>query len=367
MKLRAGDWVEVRSKEEILQTLDKQGQLEHVPFMPQMFKFCGQRFKVYKSAHKTCDTVNPIRSLRVADAVHLDLRCDGEAYGGCQAGCLIFWKTAWLKHVEENGQSTFPCSDLIGQHQVSHTGNCTEEDVWRGTLKGATDAGAESRYQCQATQVPYYGRVLPWWDVRQYVEDYRSGNAGAMRMLRGGLYATYASVVQAGIGLGPLLTWIYDIVQGLWGGIPWPRRSGKISVGQPTPTQILNLQAGELVRVKSHKDILATLDTEARNRGLMWDRDMVPFCDGVYRVKTRVSKFVDEKSGLLISMKTPAVILEDVWCGARYSDCRMYCPRSIYSWWREIWLERISGHSVNAQSNTEPVCKSGIGGREELR
>jgi hypothetical protein len=359
MKLRAGDWVEVRSKEEILRTLDKQGQLEHVPFMPQMFKYCGQRFKVYKSAHKTCDTVNPIRSLRVTDAVHLDVRCDGGSYGGCQAGCLIFWKTAWLKPVEEDIQSPSLGQATAGQIRLPHSGTCTEEDVWKGTRQDTTDAGAEIQYRCQATQVPRYGEMLPWWDVRQYVEDYRSGNAGLMQMLRGGLFATYASLVQAGIGLGPFLSWAYDLVQRLWGGIPWPRRSGKIPAGQSTPTQVLDLQPGELVRVKSYKDILATLDTNTRNRGLMWDRDMVPFCNGVSRVKTRLSRFVDEKSGMLVTMKTPAVILEDVWCRARYSDCRMYCPRSIYSWWREIWLERIPVQSDNARSDEEAVCKFG--------
>jgi len=133
--LRAGDWVEVKSKEEILVTLDKKGQLEKLPFMPQMFQYCGKRFKVYKSAHKTCDTVNPIRSLRVADVVHLDLRCDGEAYGGCQAGCLIFWKTAWLKRVEESGQSASRSSDTVELRKVSKIGNCTEEDIWKGTRK----------------------------------------------------------------------------------------------------------------------------------------------------------------------------------------------------------------------------------------
>jgi hypothetical protein len=35
------------------------------------------------------------------------------------------------------------------------------------------------------------------------------------------------------------------------------------------------------------------------------------------------------------------VILENVWCQSRYSTCRMLCPRSIYSWWREVWLERV--------------------------
>ena len=38
MALRASDWVEIRSKEEILQTLDKNGRLENLPFTPQMFQ-----------------------------------------------------------------------------------------------------------------------------------------------------------------------------------------------------------------------------------------------------------------------------------------------------------------------------------------
>lgn len=341
MKFHVGDWVKVRSKDEILRTLDAQGRLDQVPFMPQMFKYCDQRLKVYKSAHKTCDTVNPIRGLRVADAVHLDLRCDGEAYGGCQAGCLIFWKTAWLKPAEEGGPFGSGAADTERTVGPSTRG-CTEDAVWKGTRVEAPHAGAEVRYRCQATQVPHYGPTLAWWDVRQYIEDYASGNVGIMRMFRGGVFATYASLVQAGIGVGPFLSWLYDVVQSLWGGIPWPRRSGKISAGQPTPTITLNLQPGELVRVKSYKDILATLDTDTRNRGLMWDRDMVPYCGGVYRVRDRLSTFVDEKTGKLLTMKTPAVILETVWCGARYSDCRMYCPRSIYSWWREIWLERVA-------------------------
>ena len=357
MKLKAGDWVEVKSKEEILATLDKNGQLENLPFMPQMFQYCGKRFQVYKRAHKTCDTVNPVRSLRIHNTVHLETRCNGEAYGGCQAACLIFWKTAWLKPVREQRDI-----NQVGYegHVVARQENlCTETDVWRGICVQSENRDAEVRYVCQATQVPHIGHYLPWWDFRQYVEDYISGNVSAMRMLKGGLFATYASLIQAGIGLGPILSWIYDVVQTLLRGIPWPRRSGKIPAGESTPAKALNLQPGELVRVKPYKDILATLDTDARNRGLMWDREMVPFCGGEYRVKTRLARFVDEKSGKLIAMKTPAILLEDVWCGARYSDCRMYCPRSIYPWWREIWLERIPDHSGNAQSNEGVICKPG--------
>src|SRR5882724_289016 len=71
-KLKAGDWVEVRSKEEILRTLDAEGRLDGMPFMPEMFAFCGKRFQVYKRAHKTCDTAYPVRGRRVNNAVHLE-------------------------------------------------------------------------------------------------------------------------------------------------------------------------------------------------------------------------------------------------------------------------------------------------------
>ena len=100
MKSRAGDWVEVLSKEEILGTLDKNGRLDELPFMPQMFKYCGQRFRIYKTAYKTCDRRGHYTGRRLRDGYHLNLRCDGLAYGGCLAGCLIFWKSAWLKPVD---------------------------------------------------------------------------------------------------------------------------------------------------------------------------------------------------------------------------------------------------------------------------
>jgi hypothetical protein len=87
-------------------------------------------------------------------------------------------------------------------------------------------------------------------------------------------------------------------------------------------------------------------DTHNKNRGLYFDAELVPYCGKTFRVRSRISRFVYEKTGHLSKLKTPAVILEDVWCKARYSDCRMHCPRSIYPWWREIWLERVADNAT---------------------
>ena len=53
LDLRVGDTVEVKSREEIFATLDSRGALEALPFMPEMLKYCGQQYKVYKRADKT--------------------------------------------------------------------------------------------------------------------------------------------------------------------------------------------------------------------------------------------------------------------------------------------------------------------------
>jgi hypothetical protein len=340
-KLRADDWVEVRSKEEILRTLDRKGRLEELPFMPQMFEYCGKRFKVYKRAHKTCDTVTNTDGRWLPNGVHLDLRCDGNAYGGCQAACLIFWKEAWLKPVDRSGIPAMISPELRNQSPDGY--QCTEEDVYRAT--GALDPPpiGEIKYTCQATELPRFTKLLPWWDIRQYVEDYTSGNASLGRLTRGFIYLAYWHIAQAKRErLGYVSRLTYDFFQRLWGGIPFPRWKGRIPPEHSTPTISLNLQPGELVRVKSYKEILATLDRANMNKGMAFDAELVPYCGGVYRVKARVHTFIDEQSGKMRSLKTPAVILEDVFCRSRYSNCKMFCPRSIYSWWREIWLERVS-------------------------
>jgi len=55
--LRIGEVVEVRSHAEILATLDERGELDSLPFMPEMLQFCGQRYTVAKRASKLCDTI----------------------------------------------------------------------------------------------------------------------------------------------------------------------------------------------------------------------------------------------------------------------------------------------------------------------
>jgi len=339
-----GEWVEVLSKQEILATLDANGMLEGMPFMPEMSKSCGQRFRVYKVAHKTCDYVNPypFRLRRLERTIHLDTRCDGDAHGGCQAGCLLYWKEAWVKRVESGDRRASPPAMELSQEAANVAPRCDESALKRATVRNSAD-GNGIRYVCQATQVPQATSPLAWWDVRQYVQDFRSGNVGLDRILQAFVYSTYYNLSEAGLGLGRPMRWLYDTFCWIWGGSRWPRTPGRIPAGQHTPAASLNLQPGETVRVKSHEQILATVTTMHRNRGMFWDAELVPYCGGEYKVLKRVTKIIDERTGEMLEMKTPSIILDSVVCQARYSDCRLLCPRAMYPYWREIWLERTDG------------------------
>jgi hypothetical protein len=340
-KLRAGDWVEVLSKEEILRTLDERGCLDGMPFMPEMFDHCGRRFQVGASAHKTCDTIGGSGGRRLPATVHLTgARCGGQAHGGCQAECLLFWKAAWLKQVDGAGTTAPPAGPGRG---------CTEADVVAATR--GPDGGHGPTYVCQATEVVRATTPLHWWDMRQYVEDWTAGNVDLRSIGVGVAYAAAATVIHAARKrprVQAALIAAYDRVQSLRGGRPYPRKTGTIPAGQKTPSCQLDLQPGELVRVRPHREILETLDTNNKNRGLYFDAEHTRYCDQTFRVRSRVSRIVDEKTGAMLVLKAGSVVLDGVVCQARHSDRRMFCPRAVYPYWKEIWLERAAPPVVAA-------------------
>ncbi|MBM4197400.1 MAG: hypothetical protein FJ197_09980 [Gammaproteobacteria bacterium] len=330
MGLKAGDWVEIRSREEILTTLDAQGSLEGMPFMPEMLRHCGRRLQVFKRAHKTCDTAEKTGGRSVPDTVHLaGVRCDGSTHGGCQAGCMIFWKSAWLRRVE-------PPRDTPSQRVG---GDGAVPDVVRRGAYYSGEGGPEDsiRWRCQANELFRASSPLPWWDMRQYVEDLVSRNIGPAALLRGASFSIFRRLIEIGIGYR-ILVGLYDGFARLVGISSFPLALGS---QKPTPTLELGLQPGEWVRVKPWQEILATLDANNRNRGLFFDVEATKFCGRTFRVLSRVTRILDERTGEMLNFKNPCIVLEQVWCGGEMSKHRVFCPRAIYPYFREIWLERV--------------------------
>jgi hypothetical protein len=354
-RLRAGDWVEVRSREEILATLDARGRLEFLPFMPEMFQYCGRRFRVFRRAHKTCDTVNRTGGRRLTDGVHLeDVRCDGRGHGGCQAACLIFWKEAWLKGVSPPSRlrslMSRTSSNRDGAHREAARGACTEKAVEAAAMAPGSPS-EDPTYVCQATALPSFTTLLPWWDFRQYVEDYVAGNVTIPEMLKGVVNVNYVSLVQMsnrrGLRLGPGLVRLYDRFQSLVGGVPFPEKSGTRKPGEATADRPFHVKAGDLVRVKSYPEVLETLDAKNKHRGMYFGSEEVPYCGKTFKIRAVVRRIIHEQTGKMVNLRGNNVILDGAWCGARYSDRRMFCPRAIFPIWREQWLESAAGTSAS--------------------
>ena len=333
LDLRAGDVVEVRSLEEILASLDDNGEFENLPFMPEMVKYCGQRLTVYKVAHKLCDTVSKSGMHRMKNAVHLTgARCDGSGHGGCQAACLMFWKTAWLKKPDA----------ASGTELLAAPASAPTPPLLAAASRRQPDDDGAERYRCQATeQLRAAPEQLPKRAVRQYVDDIRSGNASVAWVVRCFLVAVWDDL-RARIAhvLPKRMAFIgrqFGAVQGN---------------AVQTPTGSLDLQPGELVRIKSREEIRRTLNERSLNRGLGFDPEMARFCGREARVARHIDHIIDETSGRMRTMKQPCVVLENVVCEGAYNA---NCPRAITPYWREIWLERVDDASPSATATAEAL------------
>jgi hypothetical protein len=311
-RLRRGDVVEVRSAREILDTLDEDGMLEAVPFMPEMVPYCGRRFTVERRTEKLCDTIsNTLQSRRLPDAVLLDdLRCDGSAHGGCQAACRFYWKEAWLRPIDPAQPAEVSSANDDGAVKaLRERAERNSHDIVDG----------DPRYRCQATEMVAASVNLSTTDPRPYLRELTSGNV-TLRTF--GRVMGRAAVMQPLHHLGRL-----------------PTFTGDSPKSPKTPP--LDLQPGEWVRVKSQEEIRKTLTDKGANRGLWIDREMLAFCGKVFRVRARINRIVDERTGKMIELASDCIALEGGVCSGELSTGRWFCPRAIYSYWRECWLERV--------------------------
>jgi hypothetical protein len=311
--LRPGDVVAVRSAAEILATLDSEGALDNMPFMPEMARLAGQRFTVSRRVDKICDTIAATGSRRMRDTVYLeDLRCDGSGHGGCQAGCRLYFKEAWLRRPDEppaadsGGEAAAELERLaITGTRPVHDGSAEAADLWR----------------CQATEAFKSSEPLKTSNLAQYWRELRNGNFGPVRFV--GLLAR-AFIMELADRLGLLK--------------PLPLRGPGTHAA---PAEPLDIQPGELVRVRSADEIEATLDETGHNRRLSFDREMLPYCGRTLRVKDRVDRIIEDKTGRMLKIPKDSLILEGAVCSGQRSAGRWFCPRQIYPFWREAWVQRI--------------------------
>ncbi|MBS1806285.1 MAG: hypothetical protein JST28_23325 [Acidobacteria bacterium] len=320
LDLHAGELVEIRPWEEILATLDSRGELDSLPFMPEMQSLCGRKARVHRRVDKIFDWITMSGLRRMRNTVILDgLRCDGGYHETCQADCPILWKEAWLRRasakldvVRSTGSSATPPLDLR-----------------QFTTRIDADT-SETRFVCQLSRLPQATTPTPWNSPRNLLRELSSGN----------------------VRFGPFLTFIsifaFNAVQKRSGGACFPILGHSQSAR--TPHEVLNIQPGELVRIRTKREIEETLNAQFKNRGLWFDKEMTRFCGGIYKVRARVDRQIDERTGKMVIINTPCITLEGVTATGEYFE---FAPLDERIYWREIWLERIEGENEAGQEHSE--------------
>jgi hypothetical protein len=312
--LRRGDVVELRPPEAILATLDDDGALDGLPFMPEMLGYFGRSYSVAARVERACDTIDSYMARRMPDSVLLeDLRCDGGGHGGCQAGCRLYWKEAWLRRVRSTSDAApAPTDDALRP---------LRDLVLQNALRSQPDEDSRPVYRCQATEFVRASERLAWWDAKSFLGEVSSRNVSPRTFVR----------VMSRLALDELQRRL-----GLKSSRPFSPSSESSESNEPR-----GLKAGDTVRVRSADEIARTLDGDGKLRGLWFDREMLPYCGTTARVKTQVKRFVDERSGELVELKSDCYILDGVVCKGCIREGRWFCCRQIYPWWREAWLAPV--------------------------
>jgi len=307
--LHRGDVVVLRSAAEILETLDENGSLDGVPFMPEMLAHFGRRFTVSARVERACDAVSRVR--RIPDTVMLDdIRCDGSGHDGCQAGCKVYWKERWLRRV--GGDDVI--DEVVAQGAYDELGKL----AGRNTRAPGSES-TNTIYRCQATEFLGASELIPYWDARSFLRELTSRNVSLWTFVR----------VMAGV--------LVNEPRRRWRGQHAFRQRGA-SAAAPSATSA-GLAPGSRVRVRSKSEIADTLDADGKLRGLWFDREMIPYCGQSATVRTKVERFINEQTGEMVELASDCYILDGVVCKGYISDGRWLCCREIYSWWREAWLE----------------------------
>jgi hypothetical protein len=175
------------------------------------------------------------------------------------------------------------------------------------------------------------------YEPGQYVKDVSSGNISLLNFIRYFSLAAINTVMDKALGANAASS-VRRFFQWLIGKAP---KFEAPSSGQIVDLPRLDLQPGELVRVRSADEIRATLDKDGKHRGLSFDDDMAQRAGGTFRVSKRVERVIDERTGKMLRIRKDCIILDGVSCMGNHCRNRLFCPRGALQFWREGWLERV--------------------------
>lgn len=105
MKYSVGDVVTIRSKEDVVETINPLNKKDGCLFMEQMWNYCGKNFRILKIVKNYFDEYR-FKMFKVEPPLYIlkDLICDGLVESlehGCDRSCYFLWHEDWLEKSQD--------------------------------------------------------------------------------------------------------------------------------------------------------------------------------------------------------------------------------------------------------------------------
>ena len=102
-KLKPGEYVRIKTKQEIEKTLDEWNRLKGCTFMKEMWKYCETNQRIFKKVKQFLDERDYV--IKKTKGVYLleGIYCDGaKDFGPCDRSCFFFWREEWLDNLSND-------------------------------------------------------------------------------------------------------------------------------------------------------------------------------------------------------------------------------------------------------------------------
>jgi hypothetical protein len=100
LHLTPGEWVRVKSKRQIFETLDKHNRNRGLWFDQEMLRFCGKEFRVLRSVVRLVEeTSGKLITLKNPCIILDGVTASGELHRFSPQNDYIFWREIWLERI----------------------------------------------------------------------------------------------------------------------------------------------------------------------------------------------------------------------------------------------------------------------------
>jgi hypothetical protein len=108
--LQPGEWVAVKTKEEILATLDARGRNRGLTFEAEMLPYCGKCFRVLRRVERIIEEASG-RMIQLSNSAIIleDVICASRYRRYCARASYMYWREIWLRRVD----SELECNDCV--------------------------------------------------------------------------------------------------------------------------------------------------------------------------------------------------------------------------------------------------------------